>query len=319
MPLSGLITCGPVDGFAEWQDEWAEVLTYEHPVAELSRVTYLRAVRQLRAFLVEEHPQIDSPEKVTARHIGEYLASMAAAGRSENTLRIRLKSLRLFFGYLVGQPDSAVSRNPALEVDLPEEKLPPVPVIPDEDLVALLRSMSGTSFVDRRDTAMIRLLLDCGMRRGELVGIDVEHVDLRHQEITLHRTKGRKARVVPFGGKTSLALRKYLRARDRHTAASSPALFLSIRSDRVGQWRMTGGGVGEMITRRCTAAGLDHLHAHQFRHTWANDLLTHGANEGDVERLAGWSSPLMVRRYGRSAADRRAREAARRLARGDRV
>ena len=47
---------------------------------------------------------------------------------------------------------------------------------------------------------------------------------------------------------------------------------------------------------------MEHLRAHRFRHTWADDLLSHGANEGDVERLAGWSSPLMVRRYGRSVA-----------------
>lgn len=308
-----------MDGLAEWQDEWELVLTHEHRVAELSRVTYIRAVRQLRAFLASAYPNVDTPEQVTARHIGAFLTAMTEAGRSENTLRIRLKSLRLWFAYLLSQPDSSVTRNPAVEVDLPEEKLPPVPVIPDVDLAKLLGTMAGSSFVDRRDTAIVRLLLDCGMRRGELVGIDLEHVDLRHQEITLHRTKGGRARVVPFGGKTALALRKYLRARERHAAASSPALILSIRSDSSGHWRMTGGGVGEMLARRCEAAGLPPVHAHQFRHTWADDLLSNGANEGDVERLAGWSSPLMVRRYGRSAADRRARESARRLARGDRV
>lgn len=308
-----------MDSLGEWQDEWELVLTHEHRVAPLSRTTYLRAVRQLRVFLGAEYPDVDAPEKVTARHVGAFLTSMADAGRSENTRRIRLKSLRLWFGYLLSQPDSAVARNPAAEVSLPEEKLPPVPVIPDQDLAKLLGTMAGNSYVDRRDSAIVRLLLDCGMRRGELVGIDLEDLDLRHQEITLHRTKGGKARVVPFGGKSTLALRKYLRARERHSAASSPALFLSIRSDRSGHWRMTGGGVGEMLTRRCDTAGLPPVHAHQFRHTWADDLLSNGANEGDVERLAGWASPLMVRRYGRSAADRRARDSARRLARGDRV
>ena len=62
-----------------------------------------------------------------------------------------------------------------------------------------------------------------------------------------------------------------------------------------------------------TQAGLDRYL------TCRRHVLSNGANEGDVERLAGWASPLMVRRYGRSAADRRARDAARRLARGDRI
>jgi site-specific recombinase XerD len=308
-----------VDDLGEWQDEWELVLTHERHVADLTRTTYLRAVRQFREFIATADPDVTSPEQITARHIGAFLSAMADAGRSENTRRIRLKSLRLWFNYLIAQPDSGVAKNPALAVDLPEEKLPPVPVIPDEDLLKLLRVMGGVSYVDRRDTAIVRLLLDCGMRRGELVGIDVDDVDLRHQEITLHRTKGGKARVVPFAGKTALALRKYQRARERHAAARSPALFLSIRSDRAGQWRMTGGGMAEMITRRCNQAGLAAIHPHQFRHTWADDMLSNGANEGDVERLAGWTSPLMVRRYGRSAADRRARDSARRLARGDRV
>ncbi len=308
-----------MDQLAEWQDEWELVLTHERKVAALSRVTYVRAVRQLREFLAEAYPDVTTPAKITSRHVGAYLSGMADAGRSENTRRIRLKSLRLWFKYLITQEDSGVTRNPAAEVDLPEEKLPPVPVIADEDLMVLLRSMAGNSLIDRRDTAIVRLLLDTGVRRGELVGIDVDDVDLRHQEIALRRTKGGKARVVPFGGRTALALRKYLRARERHAASGSAALFLAVRSDQTGTWRLTGGGVGEMLTRRCEAAGLEHLRAHRFRHTWADDLLSHGANEGDVERLAGWSSPLMVRRYGRSVADRRARDSARRLARGDRV
>jgi integrase len=304
---------------AEWQDEWELVLRHEGGVAELSRTTYLRGVRQFRRFLAERHPTVTGPEQITARHVGMFMSALAEAGRGGNTRRIRLKSLRLWLGYLATQPDSGVTGNPAREVALPEEELPPVPVIPDADLSQLLRTMTGTSFVDRRDTAIIRLLLDCGMRRGELVGLDLADVELRHQEITLRRTKGGKARIVPFSGKTALALRKYLRARDRHAATGAPALFLSVRSNPMGEWRMTGNGVGEMVTRRAGVAGLGHVHPHQFRHTWADDMLSNGANEGDVERLAGWSSPLMVRRYGRSAADRRARESSRRLARGDRV
>lgn len=295
------------------------VLTHEHRVAELSRTTYLRAVRQLRAFLAEAYPEVTTPEQVTTRHVGEFLTTMADDGRSANTLRIRLKSLRLWFTYMAAAEDCAVTRNPAAAVALPEEKLPPVPVISDEDLAVLLRSMNGASLIDRRDTAIIRMLLDTGVRRGELVAIDVDHLDLRLQEVTLYRTKGGRPRIVPFGGRTTLALRRYLRIRERHPAAASSALFVAARAPQSGSWRMTGGGIGEMLTRRCTAAGLPNIHAHQFRHTWADDLLSNGANEGDVERLAGWQSPLMVRRYGRSAADRRARDSARRLARGDRV
>lgn len=132
----------------------------------------------------------------------------------------------------------------------------------------------------------------------------------------LRRTKGGDERLVPIGGKAALALRRYLRARQRHAAAGSAALFLSIRSGDRGGWRISRGGVAEMLVRRCDAVGLPPVHPHMFRHTWANDLLSNGANEGDVEKLAGSRSPLMVRRYGASAASQRAQDSARRLARG---
>ena len=243
-----------MDQLAEWQDEWELVLTHERKVAALSRVTYVRAVRQLREFLAEAYPDVTTPAKITSRHVGAYLSGMADAGRSENTRRIRLKSLRLWFKYLITQEDSGVTRNPAAEVDLPEEKLPPVPVIADEDLMVLLRSMAGNSLIDRRDTAIVRLLLDTGVRRGELVGIDVDDVDLRHQgSRSAGRRAERRASCRSVAG-PALALRKYLRARERHAASGSAALFLAVRSDQTGTWRLTGGGVGEMLTRRCEAA-----------------------------------------------------------------
>lgn len=68
-------------------------------------------------------------------------------------------------------------------------------------------------------------------------------------------------------------------------------------------------------------AGLDatKIHPHRFRHTNAHDFLLAGGQERDLKRLMGWRSDTMLERYGASAADHRAREAARRLKRGDRV
>ena len=174
------------------------------------------------------------------------------------------------------------------------------------------RSSVRSSAARRSSTAAIlRVLIDTGCRRGELAGIDVDDVDLRTHDIRLRRTKGGDERLVPIGGKTALALRRYLRARQRHAAAGSPALFLSIRSGDRSGWRISGGGVAEMLVRRCEAAGVPPVHPHMFRHTWANDLLSNGANEGDVEKLAGWRSPLMVRRKSHAAPGHQAHSARR--------
>ncbi len=202
---------------------------------------------------------------------------------------------------------------------LPIPKDKPVPVIGDDELAALLGTCKRGEFIDRRDEAMIRLLLDTGIRRAELVGIDLPDLDLGRQEATV-TGKGGKTRIVPFGAKTSIAIRKYLRARSRRPHADHPSLFQAIRPSDRGEIRLSGNGVGEMVDRRCRLAKIPHRWPHQLRHTWAHDMLDNGANEGAVERLGGWApGSKMVKRYGSSLQDERARKTARTLSRGDRV
>ena len=71
---------------------------------------------------------------------------------------------------------------------------------------------------------------------------------------------------------------------------------------------LTESGINQILKRRGRDAGIE-LHAHMFRHSFAHQWLSAGGNEGDLQRIAGWSSPQMLQRYGRSAADQRAREA----------
>jgi integrase len=82
---------------------------------------------------------------------------------------------------------------------------------------------------------------------------------------------------------------------------------------------MTDNGIRQMLRRRAKQCGLDHLHPHMFRHTFAHRWLSEGGQEQDLMRLAGWRSREMLARYGASAADQRAREAHRRMGLGDRL
>lgn len=301
---------------ADWLDEWELELRGGIVIDETIKI-YLRTGRNFLTWLAGEHPKVTAPRSLTRKHVLGWYQHRTEAGMSEATRRRDGIALRLFLGYLAGEPDSGLDANPADGVTLPMPSLKPISVISDEDLGILLRSLSGNTFNLRRDTAIVRLLLDCGIRRAELVAIDIPDLDLKRLEVYIHG-KGRKDRIVPFSGRTALALRKYLRIRETRAAADSSALFLSIRANERGTWRMTGGGVAEMIDRRCVAAGLGHVHPHQFRHSWAADLKASGVHDDHLERLAGWSTP-QARRYGNAVAEQQARDAARKLARGDRV
>jgi len=98
------------------------------------------------------------------------------------------------------------------------------------------------------------------------------------------------------------APRRYLRERARHRMAGRPALWLGSRSGGP----MTPGGIYQMVCRRGEQAGVE-ANPHKFRHNFSHSWLDKGCAEGDLMELNGWTSPQMLRRYGRSAASSRAR------------
>jgi integrase len=128
---------------------------------------------------------------------------------------------------------------------------------------------------------MIILLLDSGARRAELVGLRVEDLDLEH-DVARVIGKGRRDRALPFGRKTAVPLDRYLRIRSRHAHAASPWLWLGQKGP------LTATGLAQMLWRRGRQAGIEGLHAHPLRHTFAHAWLARGGLETDLMRIAGW-------------------------------
>ena len=276
--------------------------------APRTAVIYGQAVTFFSRWLVDQGREA-IVEELTRAAVREWLAQLAE--RHElSTVRTRYKGLHRFCSWLVDEGEMAA--NPLAGLEPPVAQVKPVPVLSDDELARILKRCSGTTFRDRRDEAVIRLLLDCGVRVSELCGLTVDDVDL-DREMALVTGKGSKVRPVYFGARTARALDRYKRERARQRHAHLAAFFLSQRG------ALSPDGVRELVQVRGRLAGVDDLHPHRFRHTFAHDFLINGGQERDLKRLAGWSSDAMLERYGASAADVRAREAAKRLRRGDRV
>jgi integrase/recombinase XerC len=313
----GKLTAGLSPAWAGLLTDWDRSLRAgNHP--ETTRYNYLLAASQLARYLAEESPDPDaeaaaaSPTEVTRAHVEAFQAWMIST-RSPATALNKHKSLQQFFKWLV-EDEEELDRSPMQRVRQPKTPQKLVPVLPEDASRSLLAACAGRSFLQLRDTAIIRLLCNTGSRLSEVANLTVNDVDLATESVRFHG-KGARDRRVRFGPKTARALSRYLRARAKHPAADLPHLWLAGR----GAHRLAANGIKIRLKRLGQAAGVAGVHAHRWRHTFAHEWKRAGGDTGDLMLLLGWSSEDMPRHYGTSAAAERAQETQRRMGIGDHV
>ncbi len=187
----------------------------------LTRDQYLMSVGQMVDFFAGAGFPTD-PSKVTREHVETFLATFAESHKPA-TVQTRYKCLRLFFSFLLEEGE--ITKHPMANMKPPSIPETPVPIFGKEQLEALLKTVDGRDFVERRDAAILRLFMDSGMRRGEMAGLKVEDIDFE-QDVAYVVGKGSRPRACPFGAKTGQAIDRYLRERSKRPESALPWLWL---------------------------------------------------------------------------------------------
>jgi site-specific recombinase XerD len=294
---------GPLDGYALW------LATEGRPRSTSTVRNYCHYLRQLRSYALQRG--LSGWEQLTRAHIRAFLAERRES-TSEASVAVAFYALKGFFRYLEGEElEGTGYRSPMATATAP--RAPQAPRVEVLSRDQLRRLFGGAAKGGALDEALLRLLADTGIRRSEAAGMKITDLQMSQAPRLLVHGKGGKDRVVIPGTKTSLALRRYLRARADHPKAESTDWFW------LGpKGRQSAQSLYKRVVAAGRRAGLK-VRPHQLRHTWAHHYRANGGALDDLVYLAGWSGPAMALRYGASAAGERAENAARRLSLGDQL
>jgi integrase/recombinase XerD len=284
---------------------WRRHMTAEHK----SPATIALYDRGVRSFLAWCEFRCAAKE-FNRSTMTSFVADLLTGGREPATARAYQLACRRFATWLYEEGE--LDRDPLVGLKPPKLDAKVVPVLSTDQLKALLAACAGTSFRDRRDDALIRLMVETGLRAGEAVALTTEDVDLDAGMATIRRGKGGKGRRVPFGPQTTRALDRYLRLRRGHPLAGSGQLWLADNGRSFGY-----DGLRATLVHRAELAGIKGFHPHVLRHTAAHRWLAAGGSEGGLMATAGWANRQMLDRYAAATAAERAADEARRLGLGD--
>jgi integrase/recombinase XerC len=275
--------------------DFLDYLTFERNVSPNTVSAYRDDLESFIGFLCNDYVVIsrDQLDLATVDHLAvrSYLAHLSRRKLKRSSVARHLSTLRTFFRYLVRE--GAVEANPARGVATPRREKHLPAVMQPSDVALLLEQPDTGTTLGLRDAAWLELLYASGLRISELVGVDIDDLELRARLVKVHG-KGSKERIVPFGSKAETALRAYLSVRGELLRdQEEQAVFVNYRGQRIttrSVRRLFDGYLQNAALR----AGIS---PHTLRHSFATHLLNAGADLRGIQELLGHASLSTTQKY----------------------
>ncbi|MBI2213392.1 MAG: tyrosine recombinase XerC [Acidobacteria bacterium] len=276
--------------------DFLDYLTYERNVSVNTVTAYRDDIESLVSFLSNDYLNVsrDSLDLSSIDHLAirAWLAHLARRKLARSSIARHLSALRTFFRFLVRE--GIVATNPARGIATPKKEKYLPAVLQPADIAILLEQPDVETPLGARDRAWLELLYASGIRVSELVGIDLDDIDLR-QRLLKVRGKGSKERIVPFGRKAEAAIGVWMKVRLSLLTPDSDedALLLNHRGGRITA-RSIRRSLARYVRGAALAAGVS---PHTLRHSFATHLLNAGADLRSIQELLGHVSLSTTQKY----------------------
>ena len=279
----------------DWGSMRGEVDRFEQYLREVKQASentvqsYRRDLMQMITYLEEK--EIREAAKVTKTSLHGYILHMEEQGKAATTISRMMAAMKAFFNYECMQ--ACIRRNPAESLHAPKvEKKAPV-ILSVDQVSALLAQPSGQTPKEIRDKAMLALLYATGIRVSELIGIQMEDINMNIGFLVCR--DGERERTIPFGRSAKAALEEYLEhARNELLRGKGSDYFFV---------NCTGGamsrqGFWKIIKYYGEKAGIEEdITPHTLRHSFAAHLIARGADMRAVQTILGHSDMATTQMY----------------------
>jgi integrase/recombinase XerD len=272
-------------------DEFLHYVTVEKGYSENTVAAYRNDLAQFLAYLADK--SISSLQDVERGHILKHVQYLKERGYASSTTARKLATVKSFFHFLAA--DGILKDDPTVAVDFPTvAKRLPRPLSPEETARLLSEPSKSSTPKALRDRALLELMYATGMRASEVIGLEVDAVDLESGTVRC-LGKGNKERILPLHKRACETLGVYLEhGRGRlMRSRNETALFIN----RLGR-PLTRQGLWLIVKEYAADAGIARrVTPHTIRHSFATHLLDGGAGLREVQQLMGHTNIASTQIY----------------------
>lgn len=272
-------------------DQFVRYIQYEKRFSPHTIQAYQKDLEQFFVYLRREY-ELEDAMAVQAIHVRSWTVSMMEDEYHANSVRRKLSTLKAFFNYL--QKFHALKRNPMQKVVVPKtgKRLPSTLVATEFN--HLLDQLSfSEDYPDQRDKMILEMLYGTGIRRAELIGLRLQHIDWSSSLLRVHG-KRNKERLIPLSAHLIGLLKHYLQVRENEFGSGVPDRLFLTNQGKILYPKLVYNTVKRYLSLITSS---EKRGPHVLRHSFATHLSENGADLNAIKELLGHSNLAATQVY----------------------